>query len=484
MTSTNMPDEIDPVTLRAEIAALIGAHGGISTTSTDDFWRQLAIALNQAPGPTEPDNLKACLNYIGETWDDDFVEEDGSASVAAYETILAWLQAHKGVERAELEEEEDADDDSIGALTSDFNTQVPPITTDVATLMGQINTGELVLNPEWQRSFVWKPQKMRRLIESMLLGLPIPSFLLYADKKGGYTYVIDGRQRLETISRFMSPKPPRGSKLPKRCFKTFPASTEGWRKDEALNAAAGLYYEQFPADLKRKITKTPLVTCTFVDLPPDKLYQIFKRYNTGAVALNANEIRNAVYQASPLHVMMYRLAGEAGDPAKYKDDEEREVGEVLRDVMRGQKERYGAYGFVGRYFAFRYMSSGSVANATNQFMVSQADAAPGQVDALEREFTTAFNQTLQWYDSPLTKPGGPFHAFLATVQMVSTSTMLERIAAGRTTEVSIRKAIQRRWPDFAAAKLLEKQNSTLFWSTQREWIGILDTELRSSLAAS
>ena len=62
--------------------------------------------------------------------------------------------------------------------------------------------------------------------------------------------------------------------------------------------------------------------------------------------------------------------------------------------------------------------------------------------------------------------------------------VLERIAAGRTTNVAVKDAIHRRWPEFAAAKLLEKQNSTLFWFTQREWLGILDTELRSSLAAS
>src|SRR5215212_8206352 len=158
------------------------------------------------------------------------------------------------------------------------------------------------------------------------------------------TYVIEGRQRLEPISRFMSPKPAKGE--PKLRFKTFPATTEGWRPGQSLHRAAGAYYDDLPEDLRAKFDAAPLVTCTFTDLRPGILYQIFKRYNTGAVALNPAEIRNAVYQSTELHAMMYRVAGEHRDPSKYLDADEKEVGESLRLTMQGKFERYGGYDFV------------------------------------------------------------------------------------------------------------------------------------------
>lgn len=459
-----------------EIVTRLNVNGGTRPNSADEFWTQMAVTLNKSPTNDIVSNLKVCIAAIGEEWDDDHLEEDESTpSLSAYETLLSWA-THRPERLADFEDRslddlDEEDDDAIGHLSPEFNTQVPPITTDVQTVMVQLDRGELVLNPEWQRSFVWKPQKMRRFIESMLLGLPIPSFLFYQDRVTNLTYVIDGRQRLETIARFMSQKPRRGSGQIKRCFRTFPAKTEGWQKGEKLNAAAGKYYEDLPVDMQKKVTRTPLVTCTFVDLPSEKLYQIFRRYNTGAVALNANEIRNAVYQASPLHVMLYRMAGEARDQAAYLDKEERRTGETLRDVMRGQKERYGAYGFIGRYFAFRHMSSGSVANATNEFMKEYGNCSSKQLESLRRDFVDTFWKTLDWYDNAFVKPGseGAFHAFLGTVQMVSTARLQEEVKAGTRSEAAVKRAIGDHWPNFAAAKLQQKQNSTLFWASLKEW---------------
>lgn len=460
----------------AEIVTRLGVNGGIRPNSADEFWSQTAVSLNRSPTADIVFNLRTCMTAIGEDWDDDHLDEDErTPSLGAYETLLSWVFSHadrggdSGVQQADEQEEED--DDAIGHLSPDFNTQVPPITTDVQTVMLQLDRQELVLNPEWQRSFVWKPQKMRRFIESMLLGLPIPSFLFYQDRDTNLTYVIDGRQRLETIARFMAPKPARGSGEAKRCFRTFPAKTEGWQKGEKLYSAAGKYYQDLPADMKKKITRTPLVTCTFIDLPSEKLYQIFRRYNTGAVALNANEIRNAVYQASPLHSMLYRMAGEARDQSTYLNNEERDAGEMLRDIMRGQKERYGAYGFIGRYFAFRHMNSGSVANATNEFMKTFGKADARELEVLRRDFLDALTKTLDWYETALIKPGGDggFHAFLGTVQMVSTARLLEDVRRGTRVEGAVKRAISEQWPSFASDKLQQKQNSTLFWSSLKEW---------------
>lgn len=456
----------------SEIALLRGIDGGHLPSSVDEFWHQLALDNGIQPSQDIAGIAKATAEVLGFEFDDDYLDQQSNApTLSLYEVILSTLQATAtrppGAE-PEADALEDEEDDSNIDLNTVF-ADVPPYPWSVRETLLRIDEKKLVLNPEWQRGFVWKLAKERRLIESILLGLPIPSFLLFEDSSTGLIYVIDGRQRLETISRFCSKKEKKGE--PKVRFRTFNAKTAGWGAGQPLNPAANLYYDQLPDNFRSKIERAPLVTFTFKDIPKAQLYQIFKRYNTGAVALNAAEIRNAVYQASPLHAMMFRLGGEHRDLAKYKDDVERGVGEALRQTMpRGKLERYGAYDFIGRYFAFKYQKTGSVASATNGFMQKYGDDAK-RINQFEKEFIRAFQTTLDWYEYPLVEPSvdGSFHAMLATIQLVSTTVALEAIDKGVLAESVIRDRITNEWHPFAAKLLLEKQNSTLFWTSQEAW---------------
>ena len=65
-----------------------------------------------------------------------------------------------------------------------------------------IEKGKLVLRPEFQRNFVWSLNKQSLLIESLMLKIPIPAFYFDEDETGCRT-VIDGMQRLTTISRYL-----------------------------------------------------------------------------------------------------------------------------------------------------------------------------------------------------------------------------------------------------------------------------------------
>lgn len=460
-----------------EIAARrLGVEGGPSI-SVEEFWRLVASHV----GVVEPASgvvaaAKQVFAELGEEWDDDYLEEDGSQpSIEAYTTLLATLSPQDGTpqESSQATDAEDDEEESegVGTLPNELSFSVYPSQPEIATLIEQIRDGRLVIDPDWQRHYVWKLKKQRRLIESILLGLPIPSLLLFQEADGK-RYVIDGRQRLQTIVSFAAP---RGDPNYKR-FKTFPAKTEGWRPDEKLNDAAGKYYHQLPPGKKAILDNASLTMHTFTNLPRDKLYQIFARYNTGAVQLKAQEIRNAIYQASPLHKMMWRIAGEHLDDSAYLDDAEREVGTTLRSIMRNKIARYGAYDFVGRYFAFSKMQAGSVAKATKEFMDKELPSEEGRgwdVDALRREFLRVFKKTTEWYEYPLIKPApdGEFHAFLATVQLVSTRVMLyEHVDKGEVSEDVVRSYVKTRWPAFAEATLKLKQNSTHFWNRQRDWI--------------
>jgi hypothetical protein len=471
-----------------QVFAVLGINGEATKTKADEFWYQVALSLGVGiPEHGVLNMARQVLRSLDEEWDDDYASEDGSApSLEAYETLYesakAWKESREieatTVASTDLEEAEDDTDDSIGPVDQKFESRAETTTTNIETTLNNIAKGQLILGPSWQRSFVWKLKKQRRLVESVLLGLPIPSLLLFRESASGLEYVIDGRQRLETISRFASGKPKHGEAA--RRFKTFPTSMEGWREGEKLNPAAGRFYEALPQEFKTKFDKAAIVIHTFVDLPRQKLYQIFKRYNTGAEHLKAAEIRNAVYQLSPLHAMMYRLAGEHQSDAKFSNEGERQCAATLRSIMRNKVARYGAYDFVGRYFAFSRENTGSVANATIAFMDEYETA---NVDELRDEFIDVFNVTCAWYEYPLITPedGGKFHAFLATVQMVSTHHILSHfVKVGDRKEVAVKDAIRTHWRLFAEDTLQQKQNSTAFWTRQREWIALLQRALAAS----
>ena len=62
---------------------------------------------------------------------------------------------------------------------------------------------ELILNPDFQRNEVWKGKQRSELIESMLMGIPIPIMYLF-EAPDGHKQVVDGRQRITTIIDFVS----------------------------------------------------------------------------------------------------------------------------------------------------------------------------------------------------------------------------------------------------------------------------------------
>lgn len=136
-----------------------------------------------------------------------------------------------------------------------------------------ISNGDLVLNPDFQRNFVWDRKKQSLLIESLMLRIPIPAFYFNEDEKG-YKIVIDGLQRLTTIFEFCSNK-----------FKL--------QSLEYLTECKGLTFEQLGRKYQRRIEDTQLSINVLDARCPNKVkFDVFRRINTGGVQLNAQEVRN------------------------------------------------------------------------------------------------------------------------------------------------------------------------------------------------
>ncbi|MCX5804358.1 MAG: DUF262 domain-containing protein [Proteobacteria bacterium] len=150
-------------------------------------------------------------------------------------------------------------------------------------------SGDIVI-PKFQRGFVWKISQASRLIESFMLGLPVPQIFVYTDSEQK-SLVIDGQQRLKSIFFFFEGLFGEEDKLGKR--KVF--KLEGINENSKwLNKA----FTDFTDADKRKLKNSVLRAIVIKQLNPNddtSVYHIFERLNTGGTLLKNQEVRNCVY---------------------------------------------------------------------------------------------------------------------------------------------------------------------------------------------
>lgn len=156
---------------------------------------------------------------------------------------------------------------------------------DVEKLHKAKTKGRLDIQPDFQRHYVWDPQKATSLIESALLLIPIPVVYLAEEEKGCRS-VIDGQQRLTSFFSFIEGKFPDGSEF-------------RLRKMQVYSELSGKRFDQLDEEYQERIQGCPIRTITFKRNSDEQLkFNVFERLNTGAMALNDQELRNCIYRGS------------------------------------------------------------------------------------------------------------------------------------------------------------------------------------------
>lgn len=154
----------------------------------------------------------------------------------------------------------------------------------IETIYNQIILGNIDLNPKFQRRNAWTDEKRSKLIESIVMGYPVPEIVLAEnpEKKRSYI-VIDGKQRLLTIAGFIDNT--KYSYWDRNKLKKLDVRKE-------LN---GLGYEDIDIDVRREFDNSSL-RCTVITGFSDiqVLYDIFYRLNSGSVSLSTQELRQSL----------------------------------------------------------------------------------------------------------------------------------------------------------------------------------------------
>lgn len=228
----------------------------------------------------------------------------------------------------------------------------------INTLVEQWNDETLVI-PEFQREYVWDNAKASRLVESLLLNIPIPT-LYFAETDDAKYQIVDGHQRVYSVVRYIDNQ--------------FPLS--GLRIQSEFK---GLRFHRLPHREQRFLkTRTMRAIIIQADSHPNMKFEIFERLNTGGLALNAQEIRNAIYHGT-FNDLLKSLESHAG----YRK---------ALSIPRVRKRMVDRE-LILRFLALRYAMPGyrtPLVRFLNDFMREQREAD----DARLAEFADCFTGTV------------------------------------------------------------------------------------------
>lgn len=222
-------------------------------------------------------------------------------------------------------------DDTEDLPVGEYDMTPVPSDFTILTLKDLMDRGSVRI-PGFQRNFVWDRKRASKLIESLIVGLPVPQIFLYA-KDARTNLVIDGQQRLMSLYYFMEGRFPRRNR---RVELRRILDEHGKIPDDVL--ANGSYFENFKLQLPKTLPdrNNRLSGSTYENLSPDdkyhldtrpvrcitvrqnrpqddnsSMYEIFNRLNTGGINLRPQEIRASMYH-SPFYDMLARINMEPG----------------------------------------------------------------------------------------------------------------------------------------------------------------------------
>lgn len=248
------------------------------------------------------------------------------------------------------------------------------------SISDMVESGAIDISPKYQRRERWDPEKESDLIESFLLNIPVPPIYLAEDEYGTYS-VIDGKQRVTAINRFLK------GGLVLRNLKKF-VELEGYA------------FEELPMPLANALKIRPYlrVVTLLRQSDSDLKHEVFLRLNKAGVALNSQEIRNVAYRGE-FNNMLFLLSENHYLAGQLKATPASKVYREMIDVQ-----------YVLRFFTVREFWEhfpGSMDVAMDTYMAANYRNKTPQIEVQKQLFLDAIEFCEQvWGGEGFMKPGG------------------------------------------------------------------------------
>ena len=205
------------------------------------------------------------------------------------EEYIQELVQDDGVEDAGTIRYDSEDENKVQCIYPASKIKIDRVQFSIFELKRRYDRGLICLDPDFQRNFVWKQKQKSELIESVIMGIPLPLIYL-AETMEGNLIIVDGRQRLTTFFFFFDNK----------------FALNGLKILPDLN---GCRFSDFEEDKKKRKFATDIedfqLVIQIIKYPtPDRVrFDIFDRVNRGGTPLNNQEMRNALYQGKSTRLL-------------------------------------------------------------------------------------------------------------------------------------------------------------------------------------
>lgn len=227
-------------------------------------------------------------------------------------------------------------------------------------------SGKMEIQPDFQREVVWKKDERARFIDSLVKQLPIPSMCFSLDPKSQRWKVIDGLQRMTSITDFLGPREWRLNSLDDIHPRLRGATNLSLRDGD--EAASILY-----SSVENVTIPVTVIRCDYSKREHMRyLFTIFHRLNSGGVRLNNQEIRNCIY-TGPFNDALKRFDSDNAD------------WQVVKGRIWGSVSRFRSVEVLLRVLAFHDRLKhyeGNLADFLNNYMHDHADSSAEEVERM------------------------------------------------------------------------------------------------------
>lgn len=235
----------------------------------------------------------------------------------------------------------------------------------LSLIKDMFDDGDIIPQPDYQRDYVMDVKTASKLIESVLMNIPIPTVYLCEEVDGTFS-IIDGQQRMTSFVKYLK-------------------NEYALKGLEELSELNGKTFAELDKSLQRTLKACTLNSIILTKESKELKYEIFARLNQGAIRLKPQELRNCIYRGS-LNTLIESIA---------------EDNKHLKELFLEENKRKNYQEYILRFFALRNFTdySSSMTKTMNKFMSKHQNADEQELKELKNLFNSTIDIIKQVFGS-------------------------------------------------------------------------------------